>query len=147
MTHGCRALVVNCMDFRFQTAVRAYMLEHGLEDDYDYVGLAGSGKALSHDNEAERELLIKQVSISRKQHNISQVYLFQHLDCAGFGGQAAFSSQEIERERMHHVLHEAKLQLECSFPGVKVICVLAAITQDKGKPPDRYVVSCEQLDT
>lgn len=147
MAHGCRALVVNCIDFRFQTAVRKFLVGRGLEDDYDLAGLAGSGKALSYDDDDERSHLLKQVGISRQKHGISEVYLFQHLDCAAFGGQGAFPSLQQERECMLLVLQNAKVRLEAVFPGLKVIRVLAHITQDRrGRPPDKFAVVFEQLD-
>lgn len=77
MSHTCDALVVSCIDFRFQKYIRKWLDENLGDKTYDYVGYAGSSKDL--------KTVLKQLEISVKLHDIKQVILMHHEQCGAYG--------------------------------------------------------------
>lgn len=72
--HTCRALIVHCIDFRFQGAVRKLFnslgLDHGQFDRLSVAGGAGNFKILE-----------EHAALSKKLHAPELVILIVHEDC------------------------------------------------------------------
>lgn len=69
-----KAVVVCCMDFRFQKAIQELIKENGLEyGDYDLVSIKGGAGNFDQ----LREHLI----VAKKLHNPQQIILTVHEDC------------------------------------------------------------------
>ena len=77
MAHTCDALVVSCIDFRFQKYIRDWLDTHLKDKTYDYVGFGGGTKELDQ--------ILKQLEISVKLHDIKQVVLMHHENCGAYG--------------------------------------------------------------
>ena len=133
MPHHCKALIINCMDFRFHTAIREFLISLGLKDTYDLVSLAGVTKGLVEDDPSSTELILKQVDGSLKLHNISELYLIHHMDCGGYGGHSAFNSIEEEKERQLTDLEAARTIISRKFPDLEIKKILARIEEADGK--------------
>lgn len=74
---SCDALVVSCIDFRFQKYIRNWLDENMANKTFDYVGFAGCTKDL--------ETVLKQIAISVNLHHIKQIVLIHHEDCGAYG--------------------------------------------------------------
>lgn len=136
MTHTCRALVVCCMDFRLQTAVRDFLVSRGLLDQYDLTGELGAAKSLTDDIEEEGQYLLRKIDIALQKHKITEVIIIQHTDCAAFGGGSAFSSYDRERHRMLDVLERARGEIQSRFPQLKITKALAVINNGQSAKID-----------
>lgn len=77
MAHVCDALVVSCIDFRFQKFIRKWLDDNFTNKTFDYVGYAGATKDL--------DTIMKQLDISVKLHDIKHVVLMHHENCGAYG--------------------------------------------------------------
>ncbi|MEY4731758.1 MAG: hypothetical protein RL681_704 [Candidatus Parcubacteria bacterium] len=131
MKHECRALLLHCIDFRFGSAIKKHLEENGLMDNCDIVSLAGAAKNLvSPANDADRELVLSQIEISKRLHHISEVILLNHTDCGAYGGRAAFSDRATEDAKHITDLAEAKKLVHERFPDLAVIMAVAQLEPD-----------------
>jgi len=110
MSHTCKALVLHCIDFRLQKAVKKYLEDQGLLGDCDIVSIAGGVKDLDY--------AMKQIEIGQRLHNISEVILMNHTDCGAYGG---------DDSRHEHDLETAKQTILQKFPGLTIKKILAQL--------------------
>src|SRR6266567_1686622 len=104
-THTCDAIVVSCIDFRFQKYIRNWLDKNFADKTYDYVGFAGGTKDL--------ETVLKQLAISVRLHNISQVVLMHHEECGAYGAESTW-------ERHTQDLRKAKEEIYKLYPNLQV---------------------------
>src|SRR3990167_10639875 len=78
--HKCNAMVVCCIDFRFQKYIRDWTDKHLTNKTFDLVGFAGSTKDL--------DVVMKQIDISVRLHKIKQIVLIHHEECGAYGKQS-----------------------------------------------------------
>ncbi len=105
--HTCDAFVVACIDFRFQKYLKKWLNENFSEKNktYDYVGYAGSTKNL--------EIIMGQLDISVRLHQVSQVVLVHHEECGAYGA-------ESTHDRHAEDLNKAKKIILEKYPNLKV---------------------------
>ena len=99
------AIVVHCIDFRFQEYLDAWIdtnFGYGL---YNRVSLAGGI--------LDFETVLKQVKISLDLHSIKKAVLINHEDCGAYGKAGDYARHKSD-------LQEAKQKLEALFPHLKV---------------------------
>jgi len=113
--HKCKALVISCIDFRFQSKVREYALDKGLKDNYDLIAVAGAAKSIEEDG-----FLMEQIDISYKLHGIEEVHIIFHEDCGAYGGSQSFSSQEEEYNTYTLAQEQAEQLILSKYPELKV---------------------------
>lgn len=128
MFHAARALVIQCIDYRFQSAVRRFLLNRGLKNKYDLVSLAGSAKDLLG---KDKSFILKQIEISSRLHGIKEIYLVHHLDCGAYGGSKAFKDLKAEIKRHKSDLFQAKKIIHNKFPRLRVVKALAYFQKKK----------------
>jgi carbonic anhydrase len=104
-THTCEAIVVHCIDFRFQQYLNDWLVERFGERNYDRVSLAG-GVFDFHS-------ILKQVEISHRLHSIRKAVLVNHEDCGAYG-------KEGTPERHRADLLEAERKIKDLFPDLDV---------------------------
>src|SRR3989338_8887517 len=75
--HVCEALVVTCIDFRFQDFVNDWIAKNIPLHSHDRVAFAGGVKNL--------EAILGQIEISHRLHHIKKVVLINHEDCGAYG--------------------------------------------------------------
>lgn len=75
--HKCKTLVISCIDFRFVSRVRNFLVEQGLTDDYDSVTVPGASLGI--------EKLSEPIATSINLHEPSEIYIFDHEDCGAYG--------------------------------------------------------------
>jgi len=105
MAHHCDALVVCCIDFRFQQYIRRFTDQKLAGKTFDLVGFAGATKYLDN--------ILGQIDISVKLHKIKEVYLMHHQDCGAYGDQ-----DSLKRHRAD--LIKAKQAILKHHPHLKV---------------------------
>lgn len=122
MNHACSTLIVHCLDFRLQRAIKKYLEEQKLLGDCDVVAIAGAVKNL--------EFVLDQVDISKRLHNIKKIILMNHTDCGAYGGSPAFGS--LEQEIRHHEaeLTTAREAILAIYPELEIQTLLAKIRPD-----------------
>lgn len=141
MSHTCQAIVFNCMDFRFHSAIRDFLVSNGLKDNYDLVSLAGITKGLVEGDKSSTELILKQIEISQKLHGIKEVVLIHHMDCGAYGGHKAFENLQAEHDKQEQDLAQAKLLIRGKFPQLEVKKIIARIEEkDRGNLIDFEVI-------
>ncbi|MBI2330401.1 hypothetical protein HYU94_03345 [Candidatus Daviesbacteria bacterium] len=75
--HGCKAVIVTCIDFRFQEYINDWISENFPPKTFDRVAIAGGVFDVT--------AVLKQVEISKRLHNIKKVVLINHEDCGAYG--------------------------------------------------------------
>ena len=103
--HVTDAIVVHCIDFRFQKHLDLWLMGHFGHDNYDRVSLAGAV--------FDFYSVLKQVEISDRLHKIKKVILINHEDCGAYGEAGNY-------ERHKSDLEEAERKLEALFPKLDV---------------------------
>lgn len=103
--HTCDALVVSCIDFRFQKYIRRWLDNNLSEKTYDYVGYAGATKEL--------KTILKELDISVRLHHISQVVLMHHEECGAYG-------KESSKKKHSQDLLKAKETINQLYPELQV---------------------------
>lgn len=103
--HTSDALVVSCIDFRFQKFIRKWLDKNFANKTFDYVGFAGATKDL--------KTIMKQLSISVRLHHIKQVVLIHHEDCGAYG-------KESTHEKHSKDLYKAKKTILKNYPKLKI---------------------------
>lgn len=111
MDHQAKALVIICMDFRFQETIREWLVKQGYNNQYDLVAMAGAAKAI--------DTILSQIELSHNLHQIKEVILINHQDCGAYGDQVAEDpKKELEVHRTD--LLKAKSKILTRAPGLKV---------------------------
>ena len=105
MTHICDAIVVCCIDFRFQKFIRHWTNKNLKDKLFDLVGFAGSTKDL--------DTVLKQIDISVRLHKIKEVILIHHQDCGAYGA-------ESTAERHAKDLKKAKTKILKEYPNLQI---------------------------
>lgn len=105
MSHTCDAVVVCCIDFRFQKFIREWTDENLKDKTFDLVGFAGATKEL--------DTIMKQIDISVRLHQIKQVILIHHEECGAYGA-------ESTPERHTQDLKKAKTEILAKYPNLDV---------------------------
>lgn len=104
-SHSCNAMVVCCIDFRFQKYIRDFTDKNLAGKTFDLVGFAGATKEL--------DIVMKQIEISINLHHITQIILIHHEECGAYGA-------ESTPQRHAADLHKARDLICSQFPGIQV---------------------------
>lgn len=75
--HSCEAVVITCIDFRFQDFLDKWIKENFEPKTYDRGAFAGAAKNL--------ETILNQIETAHKLHRIKKVVLINHEDCGAYG--------------------------------------------------------------
>lgn len=105
MAHICDAMVVACIDFRFQKFIRDWTDKELAGKKFDYVGFAGSTKSL--------DTILAQIDISVRLHQIKQLVLIHHEECGAYGA-------ESTPERHAEDLKKAREAVVAKYPTLSV---------------------------
>ena len=103
--HTCQALVVACIDFRFQKALAGWLDRNVGYGNYDRVGLAGGVK--------DWDAIAGQIDLSKRLHHIGRVILINHEDCGAYGEAGTFEKHSAD-------LRKAKAEVLKKHPDVQV---------------------------
>ena len=73
----CTTLVISCIDYRFISSCRDYLVKLGIKDRYDLLTTPGASISIQKIKEG--------IKTSLKVHGPNEVYIFDHDDCAVYG--------------------------------------------------------------
>ena len=99
------ALVVHCIDYRFQKYLDPWLHEHLGHDNYNRVSLAGAV--------FDFYTILRQVEISERLHKIQKVILINHEDCGAYGAAGNYERHKTD-------LEQAERKIETLFPSLDV---------------------------
>ena len=136
MEYKAKALVLSCIDFRFQK-----MIEDFIEKDlnyiqsYDRVAVAGAIKQLVHPAKPEyKEYLLQQINISVSLHDPHTIILINHEDCGAYGSDNDRSTHEKDLQDAYILLkgiykeREIKLYM-ATFKGLESVKPISQMHQ------------------
>ena len=107
--HTCDAIVVCCIDFRFQKFIRAWTDENLKNKCFDLVGFAGATKDLP--------TILNQIDISVRLHCINQVVLIHHEECGAYGAESTPEKhvQDLKKTREEILARHPNLQVDSYY--------------------------------
>lgn len=107
--HSCDAVVVTCIDFRFQEYITNWIKENFPSQEHDRVALAGGVFGL--------ETVLKQVEISNKLHHIRRVIFINHEDCGAYGEEGTYEKHVADLQNAASKVKEqfSKLEVETYY--------------------------------
>jgi len=118
MSHNCQAIAFACMDFRLHAKLHEKLNQDYGPTGYDLVHIAGGGGAFLADDAAS--LMMKQVDLSVKLHQSSEVVMINHEDCGAYGGQATFTDANAEHARHDSDLEKAAALIAERHPDLTI---------------------------
>ncbi len=101
----CDAVVVTCIDYRFQRIFDRWLRENFEGRNYNRVACAGAVK--------NWDTIFPQIEFSEQVHHIKEVVLISHEDCRAYGGQRPFERQMAD-------LRNARTKILQKFPKLDV---------------------------
>jgi len=131
MSTDVENVVITCMDKRYQRAIRDLLMEkHEIDiNDVDRLAIGGSSKAVADGT------LTPSLNIAFAKHNAKNVYIFDHIDCGGFGGQEAFDN-DVDKETQAH-FESLDAAQEAIHQIVSEVVVVTYVIGPNGRPIDR----------
>lgn len=131
MPHKAKALILHCIDFRFQQPIQKFLADKGLLGLADIVSLAGSAKNFVNPAmPSDREFLMRQVDISVKLHEIEKILIVNHQDCGAYGGSKSFANFEHEEREYKEDMKALKQAILEKYPNVAVEMYIALMEGD-----------------
>ncbi len=103
--HTCEAVVVTCIDFRFQDLIDEWIKQKFGTKNHDRVAFAGGVKEL--------EIVLNQVDLSKKLHDIKMGVFINHEECGAYGAEGT-------PEKHAQDLKNAASKVKEKYPEVKV---------------------------
>ena len=117
------AMVLSCIDPRFQDLVSKETAKKGLTNKYSaFTFGGGSIGVVSPTFKKWHQTFWENLDISVQLHNIKKVIVINHRDCGGAVaayGQEKFTNKEIETETHKSALIEFKKQLKIKHPEIE----------------------------
>lgn len=103
--HGCEAIVITCIDYRFQEYIHNWLEEHFQPKTYDRGAFVGAAKSL--------KTILEQIGVAKRLHHIKKAVLINHEDCGVYGSKAHID---------HHIedLQQASKTIKDHFPNLEV---------------------------
>lgn len=131
--HTCEAVVLHCIDFRFQQAMNEHF-DVEFPKSYDLVSIAGGVKELVE--KGRDSFLLNQIQLSLKFHQPQNIVLVQHEDCGAYGGSESFENSETEFSFQRKQLQKAEELLKEQFPKCIIQKCFARLPSLSGRQAD-----------
>lgn len=103
--HGCEAIVITCIDYRFQEYINNFLKEHFQPKTYDRGAFAGAAKSL--------EIILSQIDVAKRLHHIKKAVLINHEDCGAYAAEGNLKKHTRD-------LREAKNKIKQTYPDLEV---------------------------
>ena len=118
------ALVLSCIDFRFVNFERDFLQEKGLNNQYDWLTLAGASLALADfPSPAESQTFWDELDLSVRLHGIKKVIILDHQDCGAYASKidSQLSQNPKQEEEIHRqYLSQAYRSIKEHHPSLGV---------------------------
>jgi carbonic anhydrase len=83
--HKAKAVVLLCIDFRFQKTTQDWLFKNGYHDKTDQIVVAGASRDLTNPiDDAHKKALLRQLQLSIKLHDPDEIIIIDHQDCGGY---------------------------------------------------------------
>lgn len=83
--HKAKAVILTCMDFRFQKMIQKWLQENNYLGTTDEIIVAGATRDIVKPlNNSHKEYLLRQLELSVKLHDPDEIILLDHQDCGGY---------------------------------------------------------------
>ena len=118
-----KAMVLSCIDPRFQPLVYNYLKKKKLTGKYSAFTIAGSAIGVTHDKFKKwHSVFIENLSTSIKLHKIEKLIVINHTDCGAAkiaNGKKEFNS--LNEDKIHKVsFNKIKRIVKKKFPKLKI---------------------------
>lgn len=131
--HKCKSIVFKCMDFRLTKETIRFLEENQLLGNCDIVSLAGSSKSLADGKDEIKNILLKQIKISKDLHCSTEVVLIHHSDCGAYKASYCFTSPNEEKNMQIEDMNKVKSLIKENFPEMEVKKIWAQMKDSEGK--------------
>ena len=127
-----KAMVLSCIDPRFQPLVHNYLKKKKLNGKYSAFTIAGSAIGVTHDKFKKwHSVFIENLSTSIKLHKIEKLIVINHTDCGAAkiaNGKKEFNS--LNEDRIHKLsFNKLKKIVKKKFPKLKIDLNLMSINR------------------
>ena len=127
-----KAMVLSCIDPRFQPLVYNYLKKKKLTGKYSAFTIAGSAIGVTHDKFKKwHSVFIENLSMSIKLHKIEKLIVINHTDCGAAkiaNGKKEFNS--LNENKIHKVsFNKLKKIVKKKFPKLKIDLNLMSINK------------------
>jgi len=127
-----KAMVLSCIDPRFQPLVYNYLKKKKLTGKYSAFTIAGSAIGVTHDKFKKwHSVFIENLSTSIKLHKIEKLIVINHTDCGAakiVNGKKEFNSSN--EDKIHKVsFNKLKKIVKKKFPKLKIDLNLMSINK------------------
>jgi len=112
--HKARALIIHCIDFRFQKQIEDDLKVRNLNGQFDRISWPGVSKDL--------ESIKSAAEVSIKLHDPDEVLIYEHEDCGAYG-----NDNSIETHRKN--ANVLKDYLEKIKPSIKVTTLFVTFSK------------------
>jgi len=101
----CVAVVFGCIDYRIHDFVLENVKKILQGAKFDYVGVAGCAK--------DKKVILKELEISHRLHNVRKAILVNHEDCGAYGPEGTFEKHKADLDELQYIIKK-------KFPLVEV---------------------------
>ena len=127
-----KAMVLSCIDPRFQPLVYNYLKKKKLNGKYSAFTIAGSAIGVTHNKFKKwHSVFIENLSTSIKLHKIEKLIVINHTDCGAakiVNGKNEFNS--LNEDRIHKLsFNKLKKIINKKFPKLKIDLNLMSINK------------------
>jgi carbonic anhydrase len=115
-----KAMVLSCMDPRFQPKIFNYLKKRKLNGEYSSFTIAGSAVGVTHNRfKMWHKTFFENLAVSIKIHRISKLIVINHEDCRA--ARVAEGKEDIDEVKIHKISFEKlKKKLNKKFPKLKL---------------------------
>lgn len=103
--HKAEAIVITCIDFRFQEYIQNWLEENFQPKTFDRGAFAGAAKSL--------DTILSQIEVASRLHHVKKAVIINHEDCGAYGPEGHID---------HHIrdLKHVEKQVLEQFPNLEV---------------------------
>jgi carbonic anhydrase len=121
-SHCADALIIHCMDFRFQDPFEKFVKKQNFVNGCDHVVLAGGVK--------DKREVDKHIKLAVTLHNIKKVLLVNHRTCGAYGASLSLNPEKELDTHISDLVSTAR-RLRKNYPKLKIQTLFADIKEPK----------------
>lgn len=122
--HGIKALVITCIDFRFQKTLFAWLEKNDYLGQCDILSIAGSSRDLVEPIGIEHQrAAVRHITLSVDLHQPKEILVFDHQDCGGYTqngtvGKGLSRAEDFKRHLVY--FRKTRSVLSEVFPNISI---------------------------
>jgi carbonic anhydrase len=126
-----QALVFSCIDYRFRKPVKNFVKHNLGIKDFDLKTDAGSVKQINASTSPVAHWVIENFQIAIEHHQVPEIVMFVHFDCAAYGGNKALGDYSHQLAFLQNEMRQAITNVRTQCAGVKVSGYVVALKNDQ----------------